>query len=162
MTSEKEFEFNNNITEIDFERSYIKYSEVFFFHNLDEVTSTKLLSDLDNGSWILWHYKQNGKERNAITIRVNEGFVHHYNFIFDVFNDNFQILDILEYNSEMDPDIPYDEIKSYQNNVCDEYIYENNKKTYIFKKYKTFYDFLLKLNKIYGLVIDKQVVYEND
>lgn len=148
--NEEENDFSNNIIIIDHERCYVKYSQSYVFHNLDQCSSIKVLSDLDTGSWILWHYKQDGNERNAITIKLKEGYAHHYNFIFDVFNDNFQIFNILEDSSKIDQ------------NVSKEYINENNKKTYVFEKYKTFYDFLLKLNQIYGLIIDKQVIYEND
>jgi hypothetical protein len=41
-------------------------------------------------------------------------------------------------------------------------IINNNEKLYTRKKYKTLKEFLEKLNKIYGLDLDKQVIYEDD
>ena len=127
-------EDNESITSIiDDERSFTKYSKCYFFHNLNKSSAEKVLSDLVKGSWILWNYEEKNQKKNAITIKLEEGYVHHYNFIFDIFNEEYEV-----------------------------YIEQENQKTYVEKKYKTFLDFLKKLNEIYGLEIDKQVIYEND
>jgi hypothetical protein len=154
-------DFDDLTIEIDHERCYTKYSEIFFFHNLDKESSIKVISDLDIGAWILWHYKQDGKERNAITIKLKEGYAHHYNFILDVFNKEHQVLNIVELYSKLDPDILDDRMSCLRTKNIGHFM-EKEKKTYVHETYKTFFDFLKKLNNIYGLEIDKQVIYEND
>ena len=120
--------------------SYAKHTDFYCIHNLNKQSTEKLMNNLDIGSWILWIYKDNliNKKLNAITIKTNEGLVHHKNFIFQI---NFQTPEVLEIS------ITQSIIK---------------KELYIRKEYHTMTEFLYKLKKVYGLNLDKQVIYEDD
>ena len=105
------------------------------------------MKDLDDGSWILWNYIEikNNLELtlNAITIKIYEGFVHHDRFIFRMIGD---LDDVLEVSIN-------ETLLNYNN---------DEKKIYVKKSYKTMKDYLDKLSKIYGLDLDKQIIYEDD
>ena len=135
---------DENITHIDSITSYAKHTNSFCVHNLNEQSCEKLMSSLDVGSWILWIYKDDmiNQKLNAITIRTNEGLVHHKDFIFQF---NFEKPEVYEISKT----------NTYLNEKKDG-------KLYIRKKYETMKEFLKKLNKVYGLDLDKQVIYEDD
>jgi len=129
-------------THIDFVTSYVKHTNFYCVHNLNEQSAEKLINNLEIGSWILWIYKNDiiNKKLNAITIKTNEGLVHHKDFLFQMY---FQTPEVYEVSITQS-------------------IINNNEKLYTRKKYKTMKEFLEKLNKIYGLDLDKQVIYEDD
>jgi hypothetical protein len=81
-----------------------------------------------------------GFNLHAITIKTNEGFIHHNGFLFDY---NFEVYIIS--NSYM---------MIHQNNPT--------KTLYYKKKYETMEEYLLYLSEIYNLNINKQIIYEND
>jgi hypothetical protein len=133
---------DENFTHIDPVTSYAKYSNSICVHNLNEQSAEKLMRNLEIGAWILWVYKNEmiNQKLNAITIRTNEGLVHHKDFLYELHSQN--------------PDV-------YEVSITNTLI-NSDGKLYIRKKYKTMKDFLEKLNKVYGLDLDKQVIYEDD
>jgi hypothetical protein len=130
----------NNIIHINDELSYAKFSNSFVIHNLTETQTENLLTNLDVNSWILRTDMKYGFNLHAITIKTNEGFIHHNGFLFDY---NFEVYIIS---------------KSYM------MIHQNNptKTLYYKKKYETMEEYLLYLSEIYNLNINKQIIYEND
>ena len=92
------------------------------------------MKDLEIGSWILRNYKDNSDDNvmNAITIKLKDGIVHHKRFKF-----------ILK-----DPPQIYIYIKKRFNQKTD--------------TWNTMHEFLQKLNIVYGLDLNKQVIYEDD
>jgi hypothetical protein len=122
--------------------SYVSQSNSYCIHNLNEQSAEKVITNLEIGSWILWVYKDDliKKKLNAITIRTDEGIIHHKDFLFQ---SNFQEPEVCEIDVE----------KTY---------IKNKNKLYAKKTYKTMKDYLIVLNKIYGLDLDKQVIYEDD
>jgi len=142
-----DFAESDLIIHIDNSTSYSKFSNFYVDHNLNSEQTENLLKNLDIGSWILWNYTEylnNIKLKlNAITIRINDGFVHHNKFIFRL-TDKFN--DVLEVNLR----------QTLSNDNLDE------KKIYANKSYNTMKEFLEKLSKVYGLDIDKQIIYEDD
>jgi hypothetical protein len=120
--------------------SVCSFSNCYCDHNLNETSALEIMKDMEIGSWILWNYtpiKDNGIRVNAITIKLQDDIVHHKNFIF-----RFSIEE--------------DDIIEFSKNAL---LFEN--KITIKKSYKTFHEYLLVLNKIYGLDIEKQVIYED-
>jgi hypothetical protein len=124
--------------------SYVSVSQSnsYCIHNLNEQSAEKVIISLEIGSWILWIYKDDliNKKLNAITIRTDEGIIHHKDFLFQ---SDFQEPEVCEIDVE----------KTY---------IKNKNKLYAKKTYKTMKDYLIVLNKIYGLDLDKQVIYEDD
>jgi hypothetical protein len=117
--------------------SYWKFTDFYVVHNLNETSSFELMKNLDVGSWILWVYKDLDTEvsLNAITIKTADCLINHTNFIFDFYNKNEQVIEVY---------------KTY------------DRKIYSEKSYITIKEFLEKLNTVYGLDLDKQVIYEDD
>jgi hypothetical protein len=117
--------------------SYWKFTNSYIVHNLSEALSFELIKDLDIGSWILWVYKdpETQVSLNAITIKTSDCLVNHTNFIFDFYNKNEEVIEVY---------------KTYERKLISN------------KSYSTMKEFLEKLNNIYGLDLDKQVIYEND
>lgn len=138
---------DNLITYINDSTSYAKFSNFYVDHNLNSEQTENLLKDTDIGSWILWNYNQSGENctinLNAITIKINEGFVHHNKFIFNL-------------SDTLDDVIEVDLFETFYKFNKDE------KKVYTRKSYKTMKEFLEKLSEIYGLDLDKQIIYEDD
>ena len=130
----------NDFIHINDELSYAKFSNSFVIHNLTETQTENLLTNLDVNSWILRTDMKYGFNLHAITIKTNEGFIHHNGFLFDY---NFEVYIIS---------------KSYM------MIHQNNptKILYYKKKYETMEEYLLYLSEIYNLNINKQIIYEND
>ena len=120
----------------------VRQSNSYCVHNLNEQSAEKVIIDLEIGSWILWVYKDDliNKKLNAITIRTDEGIIHHKDFLFQ---SNFQESEVYEIDIE----------KTYIKNI---------NKLYARKTYESMKDYLVVLNKIYGLDLDKQVIYEDD
>ena len=135
---------DENFTHIDPITSYAKYSNSICVHNLNEQSAEKLMRNLEIGAWILWIYKNDmiNQKLNVITIKTNEGLVHHKDFLYGLHSQNPDVYEV-----------------SITNTLINEKI---NGKLHIRKKYKTMKEFLEKLNKIYGLDLDKQVIYEDD
>jgi hypothetical protein len=97
------------------------------------------MKDLEIGSWILCIKKYDNINLNSITIRTSDGLVHHRNFKFNLPRNSLPLeKEIVEVSS----------------------IYDG--KVYVKKTYKTMKEYLEKLSKIYGLNLDKQVIYEDD
>jgi ribosome-associated toxin RatA of RatAB toxin-antitoxin module len=114
--------------------SYSKFSNFYVEHNLTDESAEKVMKDLEIGSWILCIKKYDNINLNSITIKTSDGLVHHRNFKF-----NFQEeKEIVEVSSMYDG------------------------RVYVKKTYKTMKEYLEKLSKIYGLNLDKQVIYEDD
>ncbi len=120
-------------------------------HNLNSNQSEELLKDLENGSWLLRNYIDQYKlaedkyisiKLNAITIKLEEGFVHHKGFIFNLTNDKNDVIEV-------------DKWRTF-------FSYEYEKKIHTFREYRRMPDFLAKLSYIYGLNVKRQVIYEND
>lgn len=138
---------DNLITQINNSTSYAKFNNCYVDHNLTFEQTVDLLKDLEDGSWILWNYieiKNNLELKlNAITIKITEGFVNHDRFIFDMLEnvDGVIYVNIYETLSEYNKD---------------------EKKIYAKKSYKTMKEYLERLSEIYGLDLDKQIIYEND
>ena len=131
-------------THIDFVTSYVKHTNFYCVHNLNEQSAEKLMINLEIGAWILWVYKNDmiNQKLNVITIKTNEGLVHHKDFLFQLDSQN--------------PDV-------YEISITNTFLNEKiNGKLHIRKKYETMKEFLEKLNKVYGLDLDKQVIYEDD
>jgi DNA-directed RNA polymerase subunit H (RpoH/RPB5) len=135
---------DENTTHIDSVTSYAKHSNFYCVHNLNEESAEKLMNNLNIGSWILWIYKDDliNKKLNAITIKTNEGLVHHKNFIFEMYFQKPEVYEV-----------------SITHTIINQKI---DGKLYIRKEYKTMKEFLEKLNRVYGLDLDKQVIYEDD
>jgi hypothetical protein len=133
---------DENFTHIDPITSYAKYSNSICVHNLNEQSAEKLMRNLEIGAWILWIYKNDmiNQKLNVITIKTNEGLVHHKDFLYELHSQN--------------PDV-------YEVSITNTLI-NSDGKLYVRKKYKTMKEFLEKLNKVYGLDLDKQVIYEDD
>ena len=140
-------EIDNLITHINDSKSYAKFNNSYVDHNLTFEQTVNLLKDLEVGSWILWNYIEikNNLELtlNAITIKITEGFVIHDRFIFDMIENVDDIIEVNIYETLSD------------NN-------KDEKKIYAKKSYKTMKEYLEKLSEIYGLDLDKQIIYEND
>jgi hypothetical protein len=117
--------------------SYWKFTDFYVVHNLNETSSFELMKNLDVGSWILWVYEDSETKvhLNAITIKTSDGFVNHKNFIFDFCRTNEQVLEVY---------------KTSQGKLVS------------IKSYITMKEFLEKLNTVYSLDLDKQVIYEDD
>ena len=135
---------DENTTHIDSVTSYVKHNNSYCVHNLNEQSAEKLMDNLEIGSWILWVYKHDliNKKLNAITIKTNEGLVHHKDFIFQMYSQKTEVYEV-----------------SITNTFLNE---KMDGKLYVRKKYETMKEFLEKLNKVYGLDLDKQVIYEDD
>jgi hypothetical protein len=120
----------------------VRQSNSYCVHNLNEQSAEKVINNLEIGSWILWIYKDEliNSKLNAITIRTDEGIIHHKDFLFQ---SNFQKPEVCEIDVE----------KTY---------IKNKNKLYARKTYEIMKDYLVVLNKIYGLDLDKQVIYEDD
>ena len=121
--------------------SICSFPNVYCDHNLNETSALEIMKDMEVGYWILWNYapfKDNGIRLNAITIKLQDEIVHHNNFIFKFFDTG-------------------DDIIEFSKNTL---LFEN--KITVKKSYKTFHDYLLKLNDVYGLDVEKQVIYEDD
>lgn len=129
---------NSYISHINDELSYAKFNNSYVIHNLTEKQTENLLSTLEVDSWILRTDIKYGFNLNAITIKTNEGFIHHNGFLFDY---NFEVYIIS--NSYM-------------------MIHRPTETLYYKKKYETMNEYLLYLSNIYGLDVDKQIIYEND
>ena len=70
--------------------------------------------------------------------------------------DIFVYKDFLFQLDSQNPDV-------YEVSITNTFLNEKiNGKLHIRKKYKTMKEFLEKLNKVYGLDLDKQVIYEDD
>ena len=132
------FEENSYIWHINNELSYAKFNNSYVIHNLTESQAENLLTNLEVNSWILRTDMKYGFDLHAITIKTNEGFIHHNRFLFGY---NFKVYIIS--NSHM-------------------IIHNPTKTLYYKKKYETMKEFLLYLSKIYNLNINKQIIYEND
>jgi hypothetical protein len=132
-----------DIIHINDELSYSKIENCYVIHNLTEKQSEDLLNNLEIGSWILRSDNQYGLNINAITIKISDGYVHHKDFYFSLYNNcKIYILSRKKYL----------------------FLDETNKEQIIWykKTYDTMKEYLLYLSKIYGLNIDKQIIYEND
>ena len=114
--------------------SYSKFSNFYVEHNLTDESAEKVMKDLEIGSWILCIKKYDIINLNFITIKTSDGMVHHRNFKFN-FTEKEEIVEVSS-------------------------IY--NGKVYIKNTYKTMKEYLEKLSSIYGLDVDKQVIYEDD
>jgi hypothetical protein len=140
-------EETENLTQINDSTFYSKFTNSYVDHNLTFEQTVDLLKDLDVGSWILWNYKEHKNnlelKLNAITIKINEGFVTHNRFIFNLFEN---LDDVIEVNI---------------NETLSEYN-KNEMKIYSNKSYETMKEYLEKLSLIYGLDLDKQIIYEDD
>ena len=141
------FTSTNLIIPIDNSTSYAKFSNFYVDHNLNYEQTENLLKNLDVGSWILWNYTEHLNniklKLNAITIKISDGLVHHNKFIFRLTN---KFNDVLEVNLR----------QTLSNDNLDE------KKIYANKSYNTMKEYLEKLSEIYGLDLDKQIIYEDD
>lgn len=122
------------IIHINDNTSYSKFSNFYCEHNLTDESAEKIMKDLEIGSWILCIKKYDNINLNSITIKTSDGLVHHRNFKFS-FTDGKEIVEVSS-------------------------IYDG--KVYVKKTYKTMKEYLEKLSKIYGLNLDKQVIYEDD
>jgi hypothetical protein len=121
---------NNFIRHINDNTSIAMFANCYCDHNLDDISSELIIKDLEKGSWILRNYKdETGIILNAITIKLEEGIVHHKGFKF-----------ILKEEPQIYIKRSYGRIDTY----------------------KTMYEYLYKLNDIYGLDLDKQIIYEDD
>ena len=136
-TNESDF-----IVHINDVTSYSKFSNFYVEHNLTDESAEKVMKDLEIGSWILCIKKYDKINLNSITIKTSDGLVHHRNFKFN-FPRNFSPLE-----------------KEEKEIVEVSSIYDG--KVYVKKTYKTMKEYLEKLSKIYGLNLDKQVIYEDD
>lgn len=133
-TNESDF-----IIHINDNTSYSKFSNSYCEHNLTDESAEKVMKDLEIGSWILCIKKYDNINLNSITIRTSDGLVHHRNFKFNLPRNSLPLeKEIVEVSS----------------------IYDG--KVYVKKTYKTMKEYLEKLSKIYGLNLDKQVIYEDD
>ena len=121
---------------------YSKIKNCYVIHNLNETQSEDLLDKLDIGSWILRKDYRYGIDINAITIKINDGFVHHSDFYF-TFNSKYDV---------------------YILNKRSMFLEENKKDKKILydKTFDTMREYLLYLSNIYDLNIDKQIIYEDD
>jgi len=117
---------------------YAPYKNAAVIHNLNFQSAEKLMENLDQGSWVLWIYRDELSKikLHAITIKTNEGLVHHKDFLYY----NFEVLEI---------------------SITKTFI-NGGDKLFIKKIYKNLEEYLDKLNKIYGLDKNKQVIYEDD
>jgi hypothetical protein len=134
-------QYNDGIREINNSTCYSKFDNCCCIHNLNFKSAENVMKDLEKGAWILWIYKNKyiNKKLQAITIKMDNGLVHHKEFLYGLTFNDFQVC-------EIDVDMTY-----------------YKKDTLVIRKtYKSLRDFLEKLNEIYGLEIDKQVIYEDD
>jgi len=141
-TNESDF-----IVHINDVTSYSKFSNFYVEHNLTDESAEKVMKDLEIGSWILCIKKYDIINLNFITIKTSDGLVHHRNFKF-----NF-----IAGPGEVGPG----EVVAEKAEIVEvSSIY--NGKVYIKNTYKTMKEYLEKLSSIYGLDLDKQVIYEDD
>ena len=130
------------IIHINDELSYSKIENCYVVHNLTDTQTEDLLSNLELGSWILRSDKKYGLDINIITIKINDGYIHHGDFYFSLSNE-YEVYTLSR--------------TKYM------FLDENNKNKILYKKtFNTMREYLLYLSNIYGLNIDKQIIYEND
>jgi len=120
---------DNFIRHINDNTSIAMFANCYCDHNLDDTSSELIMKDLEIGSWILRNYKDETEIMNAITIKLEEGIVHHKGFKF-ILKEEPQVYIKRSYGR--------------------------------FDTFKTMYEYLYKLNDIYGLDLDKQIIYEDD
>ena len=77
-----------SISQINNELSYITFCDYYIVHNLTELQAENLLVNLEVNSWILRTDINHKGNSHAITIKTNDGFVHHNGFFF---SNNFQV-----------------------------------------------------------------------
>ena len=75
-----------SIRDINNELCYISFHDYYIVHNLTELQTENLLANLEVYSWIL--RTDNKENSHAITIKTNDGYIHHNGFIF---KNNFQV-----------------------------------------------------------------------
>ena len=124
---------------IDDYTSYAPFNNSCVIHNLNEEQAESVLKNLEPYCWILRTDKTRSYELYAITIKTDDGFIHHKDFYWNFFSEKDDQILILDVTSTI----------------------INNKLTFK-KSYANMGEFLQKLKKIYGLNIDRQVIYEND
>ena len=124
---------DNFIRYINDNTSIAMFANCYVDHNLDDISSELIMKDLEIGSWMLRNYEDSDDKNrilmNAITIKLEEGIVHHKGFKF-ILKEEPQVYIKRSYG---------------QVDTC-----------------KTMQEFLNKLNVVYGLDLDKQVIYEDD
>jgi len=118
---------------------YAPFNNSCVLHNLDEEQAENVLKNLEPYCWILRTDKTSSYELNAITIKIEDGFIHHKDFYWNLFSE-----------------------KDEQIFILDKTLTLIDKKITFNKSYANMGEFLKKLKEIYGLNIDRQVIYEND
>lgn len=130
---------DSSFTIIDDYTCYAPFNNSCVIHNLNDEQAENVLKNLEPYCWILRTDKTLNYELNAITIKTEDSFIHHKDFYWNFFSDNDDQILILDKTSTI-----------------------INKKLTFKKSYTNMGKFLEKLNKVYGLNIDRQVIYEND
>jgi hypothetical protein len=113
-----------SIRHINDELSYITFCDYYIVHNLTEEQTENILGNLEVNSWILRTDNKYKRNFHAITIKTNDGFVHHNGFLFKT---NFQVHIIKENKTyeTMKEYILYLS-KSYGFDINKQIIYEND------------------------------------
>jgi hypothetical protein len=130
---------NNSFSIIDDYTCYAPFNNCCVIHNLNEEQAENILKNLEPYCWILRTDTTNSYELNAITMKTDDGFIHHKDFYWNFFSE-----------------------KDDQILILDKTLTLIDKKLIYKKSYANMGEFLQKLKEIYGLNIDRQVIFEND